>query len=170
MLRWAISKAGSIVPFLDELGQRFQPAFDVRPAALDLALFGPLHPVGRMSVRKQELVARHAFRRHHRADTGHHVAELPGRLATFRFERSQHDRLPSLHMRHLPRLMLKGRTIRSPFLSLCSGKPTSTASLEAIDREIVANVEAAVAAADRGESFETKRTIGLKIGLRSFGA
>lgn len=32
-------------------------------------------------------------------------------------------------------------------------------SLEAIDREIVANVEAAVAAADRGESIEPKRTI-----------
>lgn len=35
-------------------------------------------------------------------------------------------------------------------------------SLEAIDREIVANVEAAVAAADRGESFEPKRTIGFE--------
>ena len=32
-------------------------------------------------------------------------------------------------------------------------------SLEEIDREIVANVEAAVAAAERGESFEAKRTI-----------
>ena len=32
-------------------------------------------------------------------------------------------------------------------------------SLEEIDREIVANVEAAVAAAGRGESFEAKRTI-----------
>ena len=35
-------------------------------------------------------------------------------------------------------------------------------SLEAIDREIVANVEAAVAAADRGESFEAKHTIGFE--------
>ena len=35
-------------------------------------------------------------------------------------------------------------------------------SLEAIDREIVANVEAAVAAADRGEGFEAKRTIGFE--------
>lgn len=35
-------------------------------------------------------------------------------------------------------------------------------SLEEIDREIVANVEAAIAAADRGESFETKRTIGFE--------
>lgn len=32
-------------------------------------------------------------------------------------------------------------------------------SMEAIDREIVANVEAAVAAADWGESFEIKRTV-----------
>lgn len=32
-------------------------------------------------------------------------------------------------------------------------------SLEEIDREIVANVDAAVAAAERGESVETKRTI-----------
>ena len=32
-------------------------------------------------------------------------------------------------------------------------------SPEEIDREIVANVEAAVAAADRGETFERKRTI-----------
>lgn len=32
-------------------------------------------------------------------------------------------------------------------------------SLEAIDSEIVANVAAAVAAADRGESFEPRRTI-----------
>ena len=32
-------------------------------------------------------------------------------------------------------------------------------SLETIDREIVANAEAAVAAADRGEEFETQRTI-----------
>ena len=35
-------------------------------------------------------------------------------------------------------------------------------SLEAIDREIVANVEAAVAAMDRGEGVETKRTIGFE--------
>ena len=35
-------------------------------------------------------------------------------------------------------------------------------SLEAIDRKIVANVEAAVAAADRGEGFEAKRTIGFE--------
>lgn len=35
-------------------------------------------------------------------------------------------------------------------------------SLEAIDREIVANVTAAVAAADRGETFEQKRTIGFE--------
>ena len=32
-------------------------------------------------------------------------------------------------------------------------------SLEEIDREIAANVEAAVAAADKGESFEAKRTV-----------
>ena len=32
-------------------------------------------------------------------------------------------------------------------------------SLEEIDREIVANVDAAVAAAERGEKIETKRTI-----------
>ena len=32
-------------------------------------------------------------------------------------------------------------------------------SLEEIDREIVANVDAAVAAAERGQSIETKRTI-----------
>ena len=32
-------------------------------------------------------------------------------------------------------------------------------SLEEIDREIIANVSAAVAAADRGESIEAKRTI-----------
>ena len=35
-------------------------------------------------------------------------------------------------------------------------------SLEEIDREIVANVEAAVAAAGRGESFEARRTIGFE--------
>ena len=33
------------------------------------------------------------------------------------------------------------------------------ASLEEIDREIAANVEAAVAAGDAGESFEAKRTV-----------
>ncbi len=35
-------------------------------------------------------------------------------------------------------------------------------SLEAIDREIVANVEAAVAAAARNETFEARRTIGFE--------
>ena len=35
-------------------------------------------------------------------------------------------------------------------------------NLEEIDREIAANVEAAVAAADKGESFEAKRTIGFE--------
>ncbi len=35
-------------------------------------------------------------------------------------------------------------------------------SLEEIDREIVANVDAAVAAAERGESIEAKRTIGFE--------
>ena len=35
-------------------------------------------------------------------------------------------------------------------------------SLEEIDREIAANVEAAMAAADKGESLEGKRTIGFE--------
>ena len=35
-------------------------------------------------------------------------------------------------------------------------------SLEEIDREVAANVEAAVAAADKGESFEARRTVGFE--------
>ena len=40
-------------------------------------------------------------------------------------------------------------------------------NLEEIDREIAANVEAAVAAADNGESFEAKRTVNFE-NLKAF--